>query len=65
MDVAYLQGVMRCKGGSHHAEIVVDGQFGRQTRDHLKQFQRFFGKPANGRCDGDDWEFIDMIALHH
>lgn len=57
--VRYLQGVIRNKAGG---KIAVDGQFGPQTENRVKDCQRLIGMKPTGIVGKQVWTFIDMLA---
>ena len=61
--VRYLQAVMRRNGGANHRGIVIDGQFGHQTEDHLIDFQTVLRHAGDGSLRRQTWAVIDMLAL--
>lgn len=57
--VRYLQGVLRSKAGM---SIAVDGQFGPQTENRVKTFQRSNNLTASGVVGKAVWNAIDTLA---
>jgi peptidoglycan hydrolase-like protein with peptidoglycan-binding domain len=57
--VRYLQGVIHHKAGGN---IAVDGQFGPQTENRVKDCQRLLKLNPTGIVGKQVWTFIDMLA---
>ena len=57
--VRYLQGVISNKAGGN---IAVDGKFGPQTENRVKDCQRLLGMKPTGIVGKQVWTFIDMLA---
>jgi peptidoglycan hydrolase-like protein with peptidoglycan-binding domain len=57
--VRYLQGVILNKAGGG---ITVDGRFGIQTQNRVKDCQRLMGIETTGLVGKQVWDFIDFLA---
>jgi hypothetical protein len=57
--VKYLQSVISSKAGGN---ITVDGSFGPQTEQRVKDCQRLMGIKTTGIVNKQVWSFIDMLA---
>lgn len=57
--VAYLQGVILNRAGGG---IVVDGKFGPQTEQRVKDLQSMFKLHADGVVGPETWAVIDFLA---
>jgi hypothetical protein len=58
--VKYLQGVLKRKAGQ--ASVVVDGYFGPQTEQAVKNVQNFLGITVDGWVGSQTWKSIDWLA---
>lgn len=53
---------------NNHRELAVDGIFGEETEDAVKQFQLANGLPVTGRVDSETWDrllqdYLDALTL--
>jgi hypothetical protein len=60
--VKYLQGVLKNKAGK--PDLVVDGIFGRQTDQAVRDLQAFCKLTVDGRVGRQTWGLIDYLATH-
>jgi peptidoglycan hydrolase-like protein with peptidoglycan-binding domain len=59
--IQYLQSVISVKAGGG---ITIDGIFGRQTTERIKDLQRFFGMNVDGIVGRETWAVVDFLATH-
>jgi len=59
--VKYLQNVILAKAGGN---ITVDGIFGQQTENRIRELQAFFGMTVDGIVGPNTWAVIDFMATH-